>query len=135
MDALNDDLIDAAPPPDDNPKTRYGVAKPSMSVVPTDALIYLSKVMRLGERKYGLMNWRKDRVSASTYYDAALRHMMSWYDGEDVDPESGQPHIAHAMACMAILLDAAANDMLNDNRPLPGRFAELVRENTEPMAA
>lgn len=102
--------------PDDNPKTRFGEQKPPMSDVPTTALRALGLVMRNGARKYGRLNWRRHAVSATVYYDAAERHLMAWLDGEDLDPESGLPHLAHVMACCAILLDAAAHGKLNDNR-------------------
>jgi len=118
-------------PPDDNPKTKFGLTKPSMSAVPPSALIPLMEAMADGKNKYGLMNWRDKSVSSSVYYDAALRHLMSWYDGEDVAQDSGVHHLGHAMACMAILLDAMHTNNLNDNRPTKGRFSEVVKEHTK----
>jgi len=118
-------------PPDDNPKTKFGLTKPSMSAVPPSALIPLMEAMADGKNKYGLMNWRDKSVSSSVYYDAALRHLMSWYDGEDIAQDSGVHHLGHAMACMAILLDAMHVNNLNDNRPTKGRFSEVVKEHTK----
>ena len=103
--------------PDDNPKTALGAAKPKLSDTPTIAIRELGQVMSMGAAKYGRFNWRDKTVSSSVYYDAALRHMMAWFDGEDMDPESGLSHLAHVMACMAILRDAADRGKLNDNRP------------------
>lgn len=110
--------------PDDNPKTALGQAKPGMSDVPPVALLALGEVMRFGAGKYGHFNWRQKRVSATVYYDAAMRHLMAYLEGEDLDPESGLPHLAHVMGCMTILLDATDKGTLNDNRnpaglPLP----------------
>jgi hypothetical protein len=102
--------------PDDNPKTIYGEQKPKLSDTPTVALRLLGQVMSMGRAKYGRFNWRANAVSATVYYDAALRHLMAWFEGEDLDPESGLPHLAHAMACMTILLDARERGTLNDNR-------------------
>lgn len=102
--------------PDDNPKTAIGQTKPGMSDVPPSALRALGEVMRLGARKYGRLNWRAKTVSSTVYYDAAMRHLMAWMDGETVDPESGQSHLAHVMACCTILIDAEAEGSLNDNR-------------------
>lgn len=112
--------------PDDNPKTRFGLTKPAMSSVPPGALIHLMKAMADGRRKYGHMNWRQKTVSSTIYYDAAMRHLMAWFDGENMATDSGVHHLGHAMACLAIILDAAANERLNDDRPTPGRFNELV---------
>ena len=117
--------------PDNNPKTALGVKKPSMAPVPPVALIHLMEAMENGRQKYGLMNWREKNVSSSIYYDAALRHLMSWYDGEDVADDSGVHHLGHAMACMAILLDAMATGNLNDNRPIKGKFSESIKEHSK----
>lgn len=112
--------------PDDNPKTRFGVQKPAMSNVPPVALLALMAAMENGRRKYGQMNWRDDKVSSEIYYDAAMRHLLAWLDGEDFAPDSGVHHLGHVMACCAIILDAASLDMLNDNRPKKGMFGKLL---------
>ena len=106
--------------PDDNPKTVLGEAKPKISDTPTIGIKQMGLVHTMGSQKYGRFNWREHTVSASVYYDAAWRHLSAWYEGEDLDPESGLPHQAHVMACMNILLDAAEHDRLNDNRPKKG---------------
>ena len=105
--------------PDDNPKTALGEAKPKISDTPTVGIREMGKVHSMGASKYGAFNWRQHQVSASVYYDAAWRHLSAWYDGEDLDPESGLSHLAHVMACMNILMDAELHAKLNDNRPEP----------------
>jgi len=102
--------------PDDNPKTAYGEAKAKLSDTPTIGIKELGRVHSMGAEKYGRFNWREYSVSASVYYDAAWRHLSAWFEGEDTDPESGLPHLAHVMACMNILLDAEQHGKLNDNR-------------------
>ncbi len=121
--------------PDDNPKTALGVAKPSMHGVPPVALLHLGSAMADGVRKYGLTNWRDKPVSSSTYYDAALRHLLAWWDGESLAADSGAHHLAHVMACCAILLDAEGCATLNDNRPsVPGPAGRFIAEKTETPA-
>ncbi|CAB4138393.1 hypothetical protein UFOVP330_30 [uncultured Caudovirales phage] len=107
--------------PDDNPKTAYGEAKPKMSDTPTTGIREMGKVFTGGAEKYGRFNWRDHSVSSTVYYDAAQRHLMAWFDGEDIDPESGISHLAHVMACCNILLDAGRCGKLNDNRALTGK--------------
>lgn len=114
-----------------NPKDLLGVKKPPLELVPPTALVALAGVMKLGAKKYGPYNWRTRKVKAMVYVGAAQRHLLSFLDGEDVDPESGESHAAHAMACLAIILDAKATGNLVDDRPLPGRAAEMIRERTE----
>jgi hypothetical protein len=114
-----------------NPKDLLGVKKPPLRLIPAAALLFCSKVMALGAKKYGAYNWRSRKVKRTVYLEAAMRHVLSVLDGEDCDPESGQPHEAHAMACMAILLDAKATGNLVDDRPIAGAAARLIVELTE----
>jgi len=117
--------------PDDNPKTIFGLAKPGIRFIPNSALIYLGQAMAEGARKYGPMNWREKKVSTSVYYDAGMRHRMRFWDGEDFDPESGFHHLAHSMACDAIILDALTVGNLNDDRFAPGNVSELIQQLTK----
>lgn len=112
--------------PDGNPKTVHGISKPGIEGVPVAPLFMVGEVMRVGIRKYGLTNWRHDPVSASVYYNAAMRHIMSWWDGENNDFESQQSHLAHAVACLLILMDARLSDDLNDDRPSAGLTATYL---------
>ncbi len=110
----------------ENPKDRLGVQKPSMHLVPVDGLIAVGEVMKLGAAKYGPYNWRDNAVVLTVYLDAMLRHYAAYLDGQDLDPESNQPHTAHIAACMLILLDADATGNLVDDRPTKGKAAEML---------
>jgi Domain of unknown function (DUF5664) len=103
--------------PSSNPKRAFGVKKPSAQFIPPVAIIEEAAVMALGAAKYGAFNWQDDPVDATTYYSAAIRHLLQWFSGEDRDAESGASHLAHVRACMAILLDAQASGALIDDRP------------------
>lgn len=121
--------------PDNNPKTAIGLAKPPLNFVPPVALIHLGLAMENGGTKYGPMNWRDAEISASVYYDAAMRHLLSWWDGEDRASDSGVHHLSHAMACCAIALDAIEQGKFNDNRPTAGTVVPLIeRLNAERKA-
>jgi len=121
--------------PDDNPKTIYGLAKPGLTYVPPVGLLQVGRVMENGARKYGPMNWRGAAVTRSTYINAAMRHILADWDGSDTDPESGLPHLAHAAACLLILLDADAQDMLRDDRPITGTTQTFIAANTKDIAS
>jgi len=103
-----------------NPKDAIGVKKPSLRFVPMAPVYMMGQAMADGGVKYGPFNWREQPVNASVYYDAALRHMTQWYLGNDRASDSNVHHLAHAMACMAILLDAESQNSLNDDRPKIG---------------
>ena len=124
-------IVDEVGYPDDNPKTVVGTSKPSLSTVPPIALFHMGEAMRDGVDKYGLMNWRLNRVSSSVYYNAAMRHLMAWWDGEMNASDSGVHHLAHAMACLAIILDAESIGNLNDDRPTSGNLPEFIRAHTK----
>jgi len=81
-----------------------------------------------GARKYGSHNYRVAGVRASVYYDAAMRHLMAWFEGQDIDPDSGLSHISKAMSCLHVLRDAMMNDMWTDDRPPVFKNQEWVQE-------
>ena len=121
--------------PDNNPKTRMGVMKPGVSTVPPTAIMMLGAAMKHGAEKYGPFNYREESISMSVYYDAMWRHLMSWWDGEDFDTDSGLHHLAHVMAGAAIVMDTLELHMIEDDRPPSGSFARMVREFLEQSRA
>lgn len=75
-----------------------------MDLVPPGPLLELSKVYGFGATKYDDHNYIKG-YPWSLSYGALLRHMMAWSSGEDVDPESGRLHLAHAAwHCFCLML-------------------------------
>ena len=119
--------------PAKNPTTAPGALKPQMQLVPPTAALECAVRMMDGARKYGAYNWRETGVSTTVYAGAALRHIQSMMDGEWTDPECpfGSSHAAGLMACGAILIDAHHIGQLNDDRPIPGPTAELIRSFKE----
>jgi len=71
-----------------------------------------------GARKYGRHNYRAMGVSATVYYDAALRHIMDWWEGEDIDPDSGLNHITKALTALMVLRDSMLMGNWIDDRPI-----------------
>ena len=120
--------------PDDNPKTIFGLAKPALTDVPPAALFRVGQVMQVGAAKYGPMNWRDAPVTRSTYINAALRHIFSDWDGQDLDEETHLDHLAHAAACLLLVLDAKLQGTLNDDRPTKGTTHYFIRQNTKGIA-
>ena len=105
-----------------DPKGQAGAAKPPLGLIPPEAMRQAAIVHALGARKYKAWNWRETKVLASTYVNAALRHIAEYQDRQDVEPESGQSPLAHAIASLNILLDAKKAGTLIDDRP-PARLA------------
>lgn len=102
---------------DTNPKDAVGIAKAPISVIPQQVLLEVGLAMMEGARKYGAYNYRDAGVRASVYYDATMRHLIAWWEGQDQDPDSGLSHITKAITSLMVLRDAAMNEMVNDDRP------------------
>lgn len=91
--------------------------KPDLTLIPRVALWEEAKAMMYGAKLYGRHNYRLGggldwhRLSA-----AALRHLTSWNDGEDTDPESGLSHLAHARANLGMLMQLIDDHLGQDCR-------------------
>ena len=80
------------------------VAKPRWDLLPWEAAESIVAVLTYGAKKYAPDNWRRVDGGRWRYYGAALRHLVAWWRGERVDPESGLHHLAHAGCCVLFLL-------------------------------
>ncbi len=114
-----------------NPKDLIGATKPRLSLVPPAGIVYAALAMENGAKKYGPYNWREKKVQAMIYLEACTRHILSFQDGEEDARDSGVPHLAHALACLLILIDAKETGNLIDNRPKGGVTAELIERYTK----
>lgn len=116
---------------DNNPKARAGALKVPTQFVPPVAKLHLGLAMKDGAVKYGPFNWRTEPVSASTYMGAMERHLAAWFDGEDLAEDSGCHHLAHVMACCALVLDSEELGILVDDRPPQGPSAAFLKTQLE----
>ena len=114
-----------------NPKDIVGQTKPNLFLIPSSSTIHTALAFMDGAKKYGPYNWRINKVDASTYIAAAKRQIESWVDGEETSSDANVHHLAHAIASLAIIIDAQECDTLNDDRPPEGFAANLIRENTK----
>lgn len=113
--------------PDGNPKSLQGAKKHSLRFLPLPANVAVNRAFADGAAKYGPANWRKTGVAATVYVDAALRHIQQWFDGgQENASDSGVHNLGHAMACLAILIDAQHCQSLIDDRPTPCPDTDLL---------
>ena len=101
-----------------NPKDIIGMKKAPMSTLSAAVLFEMGLGMLEGARKYGRHNYRAMGVSATVYYDAAMGHLMDWFEGEDIDLDSGMSHITKAMTTLLVLRDSMLMENWVDDRPL-----------------
>lgn len=113
-----------------NPKDAFGLLKVPLSLIPRTAKILIAMGLAVGAIKYGEYNWRVAKVRIRLYLEAAERHLDALMDGEDLDPETGVPHIAFLMATSAIVADGMYGSTrgMIDDRPLPSNSPALTRK-------
>lgn len=112
----------------ENPKDVVGSKKFPLSYIPLRVLCRVGLAMLEGGLKYGRFNYRAAGVRASVYFDAVVgRHLMSWWEGEDIDADSNLSHIDKAIAGLMVMRDSMLEGNFVDDRPPKGNvdMAEL----------
>lgn len=94
---------------------KHDKGKPPIGLIPRSALEAEARVLDFGAKKYGRHNWCGG-MDHSRMSDAALRHILAYIDGEEVDPESGEDHLAHARCCLGFLIEYRAKKTGKDDR-------------------
>ena len=83
---------------------KYDSGKTDWSLMPWEAVEEINKVLEFGAKKYSAHNWASgDGFRYTRVLSSLLRHLFSWSRGEDLDPESGLSHLAHA-GCNVLFL-------------------------------
>jgi len=128
-----------------NPKDSIGVRKVGYSCLPTPVLAECGVAMLEGAHKYGRHNYRVVGVKASVYYDAVTcRHLGAWWEGEDIDKDSGMSHVTKAITSLMVLRDAMIRGKMVDDRPpstygyiaaLNEKASEIIDKYPEPQDA
>lgn len=77
--------------------------KPRWSLVPWGVVSEVVVCLEEGAAKYGAHDWQQQ--DPDLYFDALMRHLMAWRQGQQVDPESvrGTRHLV-AVVCNAMFL-------------------------------
>lgn len=96
-------MKDHVEPLNPTPGRKDDAGKPRWSLIPPRVLGEVLGVLEFGAKRYGVDNWKNVPNSRTRYYDAAMRHITAWWEGEGRDPDSGMPHLAHAICCLLFL--------------------------------
>lgn len=137
-------MVDPSKIKDSNPKDAIGSTKPALSVLSMPVLYEAAAGLSEGACKYGRSNYRVIGVRASIYYDATMRHLASYWEGENIDPDSGIHHVSKAISSLFVLRDAMMRDKCYDDRPpktdtdwmemAKQRLAEIIARYPDPVA-
>ena len=94
---------------------KFDKGKPSFRLLPLKTLAGVNNVLEFGAKKYAENNWRHG-TNWSRFYDAALRHVSSWGEREEIDPETGENHLDHAICCLLFLRHYSLHGLGVDDR-------------------
>ena len=120
---------------DTNPKDAIGIRKLAFSVLPWQVLCRVALAMLEGALKYGRHNYRGAGVRASVYFDAVFaRHLTDWWEGNDIDPDSGLHHIDKAIAGLMVMRDSMLQGNFTDDRPPKALGVNMAELNQQVVA-
>lgn len=97
-----------------------GVKPARFDLIPARPLWQVAEVYGKGADKYADRNWERG-YEWSKSYGAMQRHVNLFWQGQDLDEESGLPHLAHAVFHCLAMLEWAATHTEFDDRPKPLR--------------
>lgn len=102
-----------------NEAVKADAEKVRLELLPIRAITEVGKVLTFGGKKYGADNWRLG-MQWRRLIGAAFRHLFAFARGEDRDPETGLPHLAHATCCLLFLLTYQLEGLGHDDRTPEG---------------
>lgn len=78
---------------------KHDSGKAQLELLSPTWLLGVGSVLTFGAKKYAAHNWRHG-LKQSRLLGAALRHVVAYLGGEDLDKESGLSHLYHASCCL-----------------------------------
>lgn len=114
-----------------------GSKKAPIGYVPPILLIAAAEPLEEGAQKYGAYNWRSTKISLVKHLEAVIRHTLAFMDGEDCAQDSGIDHLDHAVAGLAVIIDArACGTLIDDRTPGPaGHTLDMIHTRRSKVPA
>ena len=101
---------------------RKNGGKTMFDLVPLHLLAGVARVLTGGKMKYKEWNWAKGMIW-SACFNCAMRHLLKfWYAREELDQESMEHHLDHAMCNLLFLKHYLTYYPDGDDRPPEGLF-------------
>jgi len=96
---------------------KFDANKVRVDLLPVYPMTAIADVFTFGAQKYFADSYRQgETVAWSRTYGSILRHLFAFWDGQDKDPESGKPHLAHAGTQLMILMEHTKYSQDKDDR-------------------
>jgi hypothetical protein len=96
---------------------KFDTDKPRYDLLPPVALEQLARVYMYGVAKYGVEHGWRGGFHWCRIYNATIRHLQAWLQGEEQDSESGLPHTMHAAWNCFTLYELGRTGAGKDDRP------------------
>jgi hypothetical protein len=96
---------------------RYDQGKLRYDLLPADGLEELVRVFTVGAAKYADRNWELG-MDWSRVFGSLMRHCWKFWRGEEIDPETGCHHMAHAAWNAMALVTYSTRKIGKDDRPV-----------------
>jgi hypothetical protein len=95
---------------------KFDAGKTMVELLPVRVLLGWADILTHGASKYAPRNWERG-MEWSRPFGAALRHLFKWWMGEINDPDSGKPHLDHAICNLGFLSHYEKTGVGTDDRP------------------
>ena len=92
-----------------NDKNKHDGGKTRLDLVSPRLIEAVGKIRTYGVEKYGDSDSWKE-VEPYRYVGATMRHFEAYRKGEELDKESGMPHLWHCACNLMFLIDLAYED-------------------------
>lgn len=100
---------------DSDKAIKFDQQKNRLELIPVSGIEGIGRAMTFGANKYAEHNWAQG-FDWSRLLGSAMRHLMAYTRGEDLDPESGLSHLDHLGACVVMLIAHREENLGNDDR-------------------
>lgn len=94
----------------------YDEGKPPLAYLPWAGIDEVAMVQAYGHKKYKDYNNYRKGMEVGRNLSCAIRHIRAYMEGEDMDPESGRNHLAHAACRLLFVLQNIKDGKAIDDR-------------------
>lgn len=84
-------------------KYKFDQGKSRVDLICPEFIEGIGQILGYGAYKYEDNSWKKVPKAGDRYYAAAMRHLLAYRRGENIDAETCKSHLLHAACCIMFL--------------------------------